>query len=356
MDATQYNGVPFRIGFIQPLFGFNELKWNDKIEPLLLTEADRKYIIDMEDIHLRTTVNYFNLLSAKVNENIAQTNSDVNLKLLDIAKERFELGKISRNELLQLELEYKGAIKDLSIASYQVEFAQSALFTFLGQIVEDSLGLITPLPLSQDMRIDVSTALEQARANRPEIIAFDRLKKEADRDINRTEVDFGIKADLFASFGFARGSKQLSEIYSSPISEQQLQLGISIPLLDWGRKKSAVGIAKARKELINQQIAQDQLDFDNDILQKISQWEQLQGEVVLQSDIKQVSLERFDISRQRYVLGDISITDLTIAQREKDQAQRAYIGTLRSYWITYYQLRKFTGYDFETNSSITYTR
>ncbi len=354
LDSRQYNGIPFRIGFMQPLFGFNELKWNDKIEPLLLNEADRKYIVDMEDIHLRATVSYFDLLESKVNENIAKTNTDVNAKLLEIARQRYELGKISRNELLQLELEYKSAVKDFSIARFQVENAQAALFTFLGQSDPDSISLITPEPLSQEMAIATDIALEQAAANRPEIISFERQKLEADRDINQTEVDFGIKADIFASFGFARGSEKLGDIYTNPISEQQVQLGVSVPLLDWGRKKSAVGIAKARKELVNQQIAQDQLDFQNDIMQIIGRWSQIQTEVALQAEIQSVSLDRFEISRQRYVLGDISITDLTIAQREKDQAQRNYINSLRAYWVTYYQIRKLTGYNFEANTPITY--
>ena len=354
LDAKQYNGIPFRIGLMQPLFGFNELKWNDRIEPLLVNEADRKYIVDMEDIHLRATVSYFDLLESKVNEHIAKTNTDVNAKLLEIARQRYDLGKISRNELLQLELEYKSAIKDFSIAQFQVKNAQAALFTFLGQADPDSIDLITPEPLSTDMLIATDIALDQARANRPEIIAFQRQKLEADRDINQTQVDFGIKADVFASFGFARGSEKLGDIYSNPISEQQIQLGVSIPILDWGRRKSAVGIAKARKELLNQQIAQDQLDFENNIIQIIGQWSQIQREVALQEEIQSVSLDRFEISRQRYILGDISITDLTIAQREKDQAQRNYINSLRAYWVTYYQIRKLTGYNFEVNAPITY--
>ncbi|MEE9374036.1 MAG: TolC family protein, partial [Saprospiraceae bacterium] len=134
-----------------------------------------------------------------------------------------------------------------------------------------------------------------------------------------------------------------------------VQLGLNIPILDWGRRKSAVGIAKAQKELIEQQIAQDNLDFDNDIVQVVSNWEQLQKEVKIQEEIREVSLDRFEISRQRYILGAISITDLTIAQREKDQAQRDFVDTLRSYWITYYQIRKLTGFDFESKNPITYS-
>ncbi len=353
-DGNQWNGVPFRIGISQPIFGFNALKWADKIEPLSLQEADRKYIIDMEDIHLRGAIVFFNLLAAQLNQEIARSNSDVNATLLDIAQKRYELGKISKNELLQLELEYKSAVKNLSAADYQVTFAQGALSTFLGGESTSDITLSTPTPKSQDISIVSSKALAEARANRPDIISFERRKLEAEREINQAQVDFGVRADIFASFGYARGSQQLGDIYTDPISEQQVQLSLSIPLLDWGRKKSAVGIAKAQKELIQQQIAQSQLDFDNEIIQAIANWDQLQEQIKLQQEIKEVSLNRFDISRQRYILGDISITDLTIAQREKDQALRDYINTLQDYWITYYQIRRLTAYDFEMNQPIQY--
>ena len=356
LDANQYNGIPLRIGVIQPILGFNELRWNDQIEPLRLREADRKYIIDMEDIHLRATVRYFDLLESKVEESIARTNSDVNRKLLEIAQKRFELGKISRSELLQLDLEYKSAVKDLSIASFQVDFAQAALFAFLGQANPDSIQLMTPEPLEDNLTIYESKALIEANANRPEVINFERRRKEADRDINKAKVDFGLQANVFASFGWARGSQNLGDIYTDPISEQQLQLSVSIPILDWGRKKAATGIAKAQKELVEQEIAQDKIDFENEIIQLIYRWNQLQREIQLQAEIQDVSLDRFEISRQRFVLGDISITDLTIAQREKDQAQRNYINTLRQYWISFYQIRKLTGFDFLSNQPIYYVR
>ncbi len=355
LDRKQYNGIPIRIGFFQPLFGFNQLKWDSKIEPLFVQEADRKFVIDMETIHLRGTSIFFDLLLAQIEEDIAQSNTDVNETLLKIAQERFDLGKISKNELLQLQLEYKNAVRNLSAARFQVAFATGALSTFLGGIALEGVSLIPPDILSQQMIIDFETAVIQARLNRPELVSFERQQKEADRDIRRAEVDFGIQANISASFGLARGAQILADIYTNPITEQQVQLSVSVPLVDWGRKKAAVGIAKANKDLIHHQITQAQLDFENEVLQSIASWHQLQREIALQDDIRIVSLERFDISRQRYVLGDISITDLTIAQREKDQAQRDYIATLREYWVNYYQIRRLTAYDFSTNTAIHYS-
>ena len=35
-NVSRYNGQPIRIGFVQPIFQFNQLGWNRRINPLLL--------------------------------------------------------------------------------------------------------------------------------------------------------------------------------------------------------------------------------------------------------------------------------------------------------------------------------
>jgi len=45
---TRYNGNPLIIGLNQPLFAFNSLLWDQKIEPLRYEESQKKYKEDME--------------------------------------------------------------------------------------------------------------------------------------------------------------------------------------------------------------------------------------------------------------------------------------------------------------------
>lgn len=54
------------------------------------------------------------------------------------------------------------------------------------------------------------------------------------------------------------------------------------------------------------------------------------------------------------MLGNLSVTDLSIAFTEKDQAKRDYIGALRDYWSAYYRLRYLTLFDFEKQTKIFY--
>ena len=64
---TLYNGVPYGIGYSQPIFQFNQLKWDKKIEPLKYNESKQAYIESMEQIAIKASGYFFDLLLAQVN-------------------------------------------------------------------------------------------------------------------------------------------------------------------------------------------------------------------------------------------------------------------------------------------------
>ena len=61
----------------------------------------------------------------------------------------------------------------------------------------------------------------------------------------------------------------------------------------------------------------------------------------------QVAQRRYEIALKRYQTGNVTITDLNIAQNEKDSNKRAFFNSLKDYWMAYYELRALTLYDFE---------
>lgn len=349
-----YNGAPIRLGFFQPLFAFNELKWNKKLEPLRFNIAEKNYGADMEQINLDASALYFNLLVANEDLNIAISNKASNQTLFDIAKERYELGKISNNDLMALRLELVSATRNEQRAKQAVQFASSELYAFLGlQYTDEMIVPITP-EVRQDISVDATFALEQAMKNRPEIDVLHRMLIEADRDIAEARGTGGLRADLTASIGLARGSDKLSDIYNDPKQEQFVSLSINIPIVDWGRQKTRVALTKAQKDFTVKQVEQQQLQFETDVKQIVQRFQNLQQELKLVKELKSIAQERFEITKESYLLSAISRTELTLAQREKDQAVREYISTLGRFWSNYYQLQMITIYDFEKNQKINY--
>ena len=86
--GTNYMSVPMQIGFSQPIFGFNELKWKKKIEPLKYLEAKRNYIQSMEEIAGESIRYFFDLVLAQQNLQTAQINYANTDTLYQIAKGR----------------------------------------------------------------------------------------------------------------------------------------------------------------------------------------------------------------------------------------------------------------------------
>ena len=342
-DTKQYNGIPIRIGFNQPLFGFNRFKWDRKILNVLQDESTNAYNIAVENAQWRVTNLYFDVLLAQANQEIATTNKGVNEKLVEITQERFELGKTSKDELLQIEMSLKNAVLAENQAKNEMEQALRRMNTYIGKSNTATTPKCAIPELPSTIELDENELLSKMAKNRPEILRYQRELIESERDIARTKADYGISANLFAGFGFARGSENIDEIYRNPFDEQQVRLSVSVPIVDWGQKREAVKISNLQRANIQNRVHQQTLELENRVRMAIAQFDQSQRDLILLQEIKATAEERFEISNQRYTLGNISITDLTLAQREKDQTLRDYIDALRVFWTTYYELRTLCG-------------
>lgn len=354
-DKTHfYNGVPFRIGLIQPLFGYNPHKYNRKIQSLLLSESSRKYNIDVENAHLATTKLYFDALIANEDQKIAQANKEINEQLLKITKEKYELGKVSKDEFLQLKIAMQNANLDAQQAKFSIEKSISLLYTIIGKTSpKENLTLLTP-EVMDAIIIDIDFAIEALHLNRPEILEMKRKIIEEKDNISRQKSIFGIQTNLIASYGLASASEELAPIYKDPFAEQQIKLSISMPILDWGKRRSVVKIAELKHQTEMDRMKQFTLSLENRVRQIVIEFMQLQTEIELLQSIMKHANERAQITNERYILGDISVTDMTLAQREKNQIQRNYIQALKKYWVNYYEIRALTAYDFAKDENIIY--
>ncbi|RYY13301.1 MAG: TolC family protein [Chitinophagaceae bacterium] len=348
-----YNSVPFGIGYSQPLFQFNKLKWDKQIEPLKYNESRQAFIESMENISVGAAEYFFNLLIAQVNFDIAKTNLDNTKKIMAVAMEKLEIGKISKNEILQLQLEQLKAEKSIGISKRDMEIALLNLKTFTGMNAVKSIKLSLPAIITT-ITVDTEKIIAEAYANRSDAIAFMRQIAEAKRDLKKARADNGLNAALTARLGYSQAGVSIPKAYRAPQDQQLLQLEFTIPILDWGRSKSRTKTAEANLKLAEYTVEQDRQNFTQEIVTQVTLYEMMKGQVVLSAKADSIASEKYNIARERYVLGNLSITDLSIAFQEKDQGKRDYITALRDFWGAYYQLRYLSLYDFERNQKINY--
>ena len=88
----QWQSAPVSIGLEQPLFQYNEAKWNRRIAPLDLQIASRSLDEDLAAVAVTTTERYFDLYIAQIDEEIEAFNVAVNDTIYTLSQGRYRLG------------------------------------------------------------------------------------------------------------------------------------------------------------------------------------------------------------------------------------------------------------------------
>ena len=137
-------------------------------------------------------------------------------------------------------------------------------------------------------------------------------------------------------------------------NRESVSLGISIPLLNWGKGKGQVELARSQAEITRVQVEKEIQNFEQNVLTAVKQYQEQNrlNEIVRLADT--VAQKRYKTAYETFVLGQISVLDLNAAQAEQDNARRTYISQLYSSWVYFYTLRKLTLFDFEKNEDIIY--
>jgi outer membrane protein len=350
-NFTSYSGSPFYLSYNQPLFAFNNLKWMNRIEPLKLEESLKEYVEGNEEIAYNTASRYFDQLVSQINYQIAAANKANADTIFKVGMEKYSMGKISKNELLQLKYGVISAQKSMATASLSIKTSRLELNSYAGMNETDSLIMTLPDSIVR-FYIDDSLAVNKSLENSRRSIEFKRERLEARRDAEEIRRESSLKANLSVSYGKTNIAGAVHGIYENPQEMQMFNVGLSIPVLDWGRTKAERKTAEANLKLIEYTLQQDEINFRQEIVTEVENFRMLQEFIEYTAEADRTAAERYEIARLRYQAGDISLTEYYIAQGEKDQAKRDYIIALRDYWLTYYSIRILTLFDFKNHEQL----
>lgn len=350
--STRYISTPVSVSYSQPLFTFNSMRWSRKIEPLLYEEAKNVFVESMESVSGKAVGRFFDLALAQLNLQIAQINFSNSDTLFKIAQGRYNIGTIAENDVLQMQLSFLNAKTALSKAEIDLELQKNRLRSFLGFNEKMDFELILPIEIP-NFQVDFQNVLDLALKNNPDVIAWHRRKLETNRDVAQAKGERK-NLELDASFGLDHNrADKLSDVYQSPFNDkQQVRVSLRMPLVDWGRGKGRVKMAQSNQELVDVQIQQEQIDFEQNIYLQVTQFNLQREQVHIASITDTIGQKRYDVTKQRFLIGRIDVLNLNDALREKDSAKRGYISALREYWNYYYILRQLTLFDFVNNSPI----
>jgi len=340
-----YSSQPIKLGIKLPIFQFNPLKWDKKIEPLLFEESKKYYDRNLELSAYLAVQMFFKNLSDRHERNLADANMKMNSKLYGITEHKFEKGSISKDELLQVKLMMLNAKKNLQTAQVQMENSALLFLTHLSLTNITEFEPIVPLSIP-NFELSTQEAIQNANSFNPETISFKRRLLEANREIARTKGATGIVGDVFASIGYSSNFYELPQWNSGMNKHARMKIGIIIPILDWGRTQAARKKAAMNKELEETSILQEKINFEKEIVSLVNVILMLKKNMTVVVETEAIAKERYKIAYKRYLADDISIMELDLAQKAKDYASRDLLTSKGKFWINYHKLRMLTLYDF----------
>ncbi|WP_080904309.1 TolC family protein [Parabacteroides sp. Marseille-P3160] len=343
---TQYNTVPIRVGYSQSLFGFNSFKWEKKIEPLKYEKAKKQFIYSREEISESVIQYFFALAMAQAEYDMARENVASSDTLYRIGQERHKIAAISQGDLLTLKLDAVNAQNTLKNTDIELKRAMFSLVSFLNMDKETQIRLKLP-DRPRDLTLEAGTALDYARENNPDFLANKQEILEAEQEVDRTKKSSNFDASFSVSVGFNQAADQLSNAYKNPLQQDVVSIGLTIPLVDWGVRKGKANMAKNNLNVTKISVQQKELTLEQEVVMTVNDFNIQQDLIASAEEAMELANKAYEITKQRFIIGKADISSLTLSLNRQKEAQKNYISSLKNYWLSYFQIRKLTLFDFE---------
>jgi outer membrane protein TolC len=342
---VNYISDPAYIRITQPIRQYNSLKWQKKIEPVKYDAARKSYLSNIEGVHMSAVTNFFSLALAQINKQISEMNYSNADTLFRIAKGRYQLGTIAEDELLEMQLSWLNAETARKQADMNLRDKEIRLRSFLGYNENVRLELILPDEIP-DLQVDMKEVLDLALKNNPDLLNQQINVLNAQSNAAQAKASKGLNASISASLGYSQQAPEIETAYNNLSNSQVVSVHFTMPILDWGLGKGRYQMAKSSLELAQVQANQAVVDFQQNLFLDVEQFNLQKYQVAIAAKSDTVAMKRYEVTKQRFLIGKIAVLDLNDADSRKDQNKRAYVQALQDYWNFFYNMRSLTLFDF----------
>lgn len=352
-SSTQYSSIPFRIGYIQSLMGFNQFRWEKRIEPLKYEKAKKQYLYSREEVSESVIELFFALARAQSEYEMTLDNLKSADTLFYFGKEKFRIASISQADMYTLKLDAINAKNTLKKVEIELKKAKFKLCSYLNldQIAE--IKIVLPMP-PKSISIPIDKALQFANENNPDILGYKKEILEAEKELDRTSKESAFKASLSLSAGFNQVANNLINAYRNPLQQNIVSVSLSVPILDWGVRKGQKNMARNNLNVTRISVQQAQLNLQQDIIVTVDDFNIQQDMINSAEEALDLAISAYSATKQRFMIGKSDINSLTLSLNRQKDAQKNHISALQNYWDSYYRIRKLTLYDFERQQPLSY--
>jgi outer membrane protein TolC len=344
-----YNNNLF-LKYSQPLFTYNKQKMEIEQLQRSLENATLNYAIQRMYLEQQVNRYFYNVYQIQMSLKIAEDELKNQQISYEIIKSKVEGGLSAREQLLQAELNLAQSESNLKNKQVELENAKDQFRQYLGMPLDENLEIITNVEY-KPVEIILSKAIQNGLETRLELKQRQiNIQNTLDNlEVAKSTNEFKGNADL--SFGYFGQDPRFPHLYDKPTRSPEVALTFSIPIWDWGERKSRIKAAEADIKIQEINLQDQKTDIELAIRQSFRNLQNL----VLQIDIAKQSEKNaqltYDINLERYKNGDLTSMDLGRFQNQLSTAKMNLVNSLINYKLELLNLKIQSLWDFETNSS-----
>ena len=354
-NYDQFSTVPIKVGYRQDLLGFNALKWSKRLEPLKLKKAEKAYAYNLESTAAEAVDLFLQLALAQDQLRMAEENLQTCDTIYAIGCRRFKIASISKAELSILDLQRTNATNTMENAKILRDKASKQLATFLGMERDTDIELIIPTNHSP-VKVDAEEALRYARENNPAFIETRQAVEEARMEMEKAKVERRLSLNIDASIGLNQVADKFWDAYRSPLRQEKAMVTLSVPLKDWGKRKNNYLQAQSRLSTAEKELSEATRDTELDVVTSVDDYNKRHDLTANSRKSLNIAQEAYDAMLTRFIKGQATVNDLSLAQNYWQTARQNYTQSLQNYWTAFYRLRQLTLYDFNKRKTIEHNK
>ena len=222
----------------------------------LVDQARAQYTQAEQDLILRVTQAYFDVLVAQESIEVADAQVKSTGEQLALAQRGFEAGTNSITDTHEAKSRSDLARAQRIAALNELEAKHAELEKLVGQPSIELAVLQPAVVIPKPQPDDVKAWAEQARENNPAVLAPKAAVNAAEAEVSKNRAEYSPTLDLTASYGnnYSSGNISTPSDYATRINSSQLGVQLNIPLYEGGMTKSHVAEAIANKNKAEAQL------------------------------------------------------------------------------------------------------
>jgi outer membrane protein TolC len=335
----------------QPLFTYNRTKLQLKELELALENSKISYAIQLLSLEKNVTQAFYYVYQQQQSLDIAKQAFENMQKSYDIIRNKVEAGISAREEMFQAELNLATARSDYENKQVELENAKDQFKILIGINMYDDI-IVLPNIEVDTVQVDIAFAIDQGLANRLELRQRQIDIESSQFDLIQTKALNEFKGSLSLSVGLFGDNQKFSDVYSSPTDNEEVSLSLTIPLWDWGERKSRIKATEATIQSANISYEEETNNIILGVRQVYRNLINLRNQIgIARQNVVNAQLT-YDLNLERYRNGDLTGMDLNLFQEQLSQKQLSFTNSLISYKLELLNLKIQTLFDFEKKQQV----